>query len=173
MIMGQKQVASRGRILWVDDDYYHLCNLLRPLVKAGFEVVPARSYEEARAILDSDWRQFRLIVLDLILPLSESRAVETPQEATDRGNAMADDEALAENGIALFDYLTTSLGVTVPILLLSVVKTKPLLDRLMNKGAAARLEKHGLLPAEVKRTVLEVLGESEGGGYSGSEGSYR
>ena len=70
MLQRQTSLAGR-RILWVEDDYYHLKGLVRPLVKKGCEIVNAGSYVEAVGLLN-DWRNFSLILLDLIIPYSDT-----------------------------------------------------------------------------------------------------
>jgi hypothetical protein len=45
--------ARFHRILWVEDDYYHIKYLLSLMVKEGWTIVPARSLEEGKRILAS------------------------------------------------------------------------------------------------------------------------
>jgi len=35
------------KILWIEDNYRNLKGLVKPLIKRGFEIIPARCYEEA------------------------------------------------------------------------------------------------------------------------------
>src|SRR5512142_1997372 len=56
-------MAARGRILLIDDEPSLLLTYSLILQRQGFEVVPARTLEEARAAMQPD--SFRAIVCDL------------------------------------------------------------------------------------------------------------
>lgn len=140
------------RILWIEDDYHHIKNLLRPLVREGWTVVPARSLEEGKAILAKQ-RDFGLIILDLLIPFSETELVQPSSE-----NLLMPDEKIAENGLAMFDFIESTVGRDVPVLLLSVVNTERIIDSLMRRGVAKRLEKGNLSPRYLRATILESLG---------------
>lgn len=136
------------RILWIEDDYYAIKGLVRPLEKAGFQIDAATSaiegYHKARR-----WQLYDLIVVDLILPLSD------------------DDQALPEKvstwryeehvGVGLLKWLLTELKVTCPVMLLSVVRHPMHTFQLSGIGLASYLPKRGLLPSQVKTEVFRLL----------------
>lgn len=152
MLDSTRNQNQTRRILWVEDDYYHLKGLVKPLKSMGIEVVPARSVVEAQSLL-VDWKQFSLIILDLIIPYTEY--------GFDRHSASRDDEddigSITKNGIALFDYIVEELGIDIPILLLSVVNNKEIIDRLLSKGANRLPTKLGITPQELAKKVIEII----------------
>lgn len=144
------------RILWIEDEYFHIRGLFRLLEDMDYAIVPARSVVEAKEHLKK-WGSFNLIVLDLILPHSDNIydvAVKPSITSKVFGNS---DRDLAQNGINLFYYMIDDLGVDLPIIILSVVRTKKIVEKLMEKGAAITVEKAGLLPSDIKDIVLRVL----------------
>jgi CheY-like chemotaxis protein len=145
------QPAQRMKILWVEDDYYHLKYLARLITKKGFDVVPARSLIEAKELLDN--QKFDLVLLDLIIPYSETK-LKGPEI---NYNDEEDDSVLAANGAALLDYVVQELKLNVPIILQTVIMTKAHIDRLMQHGATMSLHKSGLLPEDIERTVMDAI----------------
>lgn len=143
-----------GKILWIEDEFFHVQGLVKPLVNMGFKVICARSVTEAKSLLEG-WRVFRLVILDLILPYSEQE-----NDTISPDVALKGDEAIAENGIHLFEHMVDELKIEIPIIVMSVVTTATIVDKLMEKGAARRLGKLGLLPNEVKRVALDVIGDA-------------
>ena len=139
----------KNHILWIEDDYYAIQGLVRPLVKAGFEVDPATSavegYKKAK-----NWRSYDLIIVDLILPLSDSDE-KLPLEVIAW-------EREVYVGVGLAKWLLTELKVKCPVLLLSVVRDPITTFHLENIGLADYLPKRGLLPSRVKEEVLKLLG---------------
>ena len=160
--MSQDGAAGRRsyRILWIEDDYYHLKGLVKPLQKMGFKIATARSFVEARKSLQ-DWQQFCMIILDLILPYSETERVSRGQAG---GNGIAD---MTENGVGLFDHMVDELRLTIPILILSVVTDEHIINHVVSKGAVRPFVKRGVLPEELKAAVMEILGQSGGEGTAG------
>lgn len=138
------------RILWVEDDYYHLKNLTLPLLKRGITVVPARTFLEAKERL-RQWQEFSLVLLDLIIPYSDSEILDPSQsnQGTDR--------VLANNGIDLFRLMVEDLKVSIPIVLLTVVRTTAIVNSLMSHGAAKHVYKSGLIPDELDRIVVDAI----------------
>ncbi|GEM_PF-2023480 len=139
------------RILWVEDDYYHLKGLVKPLEKMGFTVVPARSVVEARTLL-KEWKKYCLVLLDLIIPYSE---MPVPGAAEGTGEI----RDLTSNGMALFEYMKDELGIDIPIVILSVVQKNEDadIDMLEAKGAVRPFVKRGVLPEELKNVVIRAL----------------
>ena len=129
--------------------------LVRPLVKKGCEIVNAGSYVEAVGLLN-DWRNFSLILLDLIIPYSDTGLTPPGQDLDEEA-----DRILADNGISLFNYIMNDLKADIPVVLLTVVQTSRLIDDLMAKGARKRIYKSGLLPADIEQAVREALTPNE------------
>jgi DNA-binding response OmpR family regulator len=141
------------RILWVEDDYYHLRGLVKPLVKAGFEIIPARSYVEAEKVLRES-RDFCLVILDLIIPYSDD-------EVADPKTGPNDIKELWQNGVTLFKCLREEMGIDVPVLVLSVVSSREVVESLTASGAHV-MRKGGVLPDELMTQVLELLRDFRG-----------
>jgi CheY-like chemotaxis protein len=146
------------KILWVEDDYYRLKYLLDPLKERGIEVIPARSYIEACSLIENS--NFDLIILDLIIPYSENET-EEPKDSNPRrdGDEYTLDK-LIRNGIRFFNHVIDDLEIDIPIIVLSIVKNKTILDELGNKKKIKKLDKIGRMPEDVERVVLQCLRES-------------
>ncbi len=136
------------RILWIEDDYYAIKGLVRPLEKNGFQVDAATSaiegYHKA-----SSWQRYDLIVVDLILPLSDDE-----QDLPEKVSAWRYEEYV---GVGLLKWLLTDLKVTCPVMLLSVVRHPMHTFQLGQMGLASYLPKRGLLPSQVKAEVFRLL----------------
>lgn len=156
--------AKSQKILWIEDDYYHMKDLFRPLRKMGYDVIPAESSLKAHRLLQN-WQNYCLIVLDLIIPYSdeefsqsETKIAQNPDGSQITMDLDTDEDA-AENGIALFSYMTQELKVNIPIMLLSIVRTQEIVEHLLNNGATKHLEKGALSPQDVKSAVMAIFGQ--------------
>jgi CheY-like chemotaxis protein len=136
------------KILWIEDDYYHVKGLFRPLGKEGFTIVSATSANDAYRKVQA-WREYDLIVVDIILPLRDQRANELLPEVKQWEN----EEYI---GIGLLKYMYYQLQIKVPIIVLSVASDN-VGDILEQLGVDEILLKRGLLPEQVQETVHEVL----------------
>ena len=142
------------RILWIEDDYFHLKSLARPLVKMGFEIVPAHSVVEARQSL-ARWGDYDLILLDLILPMTQG---EEGLEGDNNVESFDDvEELMTRNGRELLNYIVSKLKVSKPILVLSVAASAKLAEDLVSAGAAQCVVKRGLLPEDLKKITVKLL----------------
>ncbi len=137
------------RILWIEDDYYAIKGLVRPLEKAGFEVDAATSAIDGfnKAL---HWEQYDLIVVDLILPISNDN-----KPVPEKVSAWQKEEQV---GVGILKWLLVELKVTRPILLLTVVRNSAQAYKLDSLGLAGYLPKRGLLPSQVKTEVFRLLG---------------
>ncbi len=137
------------RILWIEDDYFAIRGLLRPLQKDNFIVDSAQSavdgYEKAQ-----NWLIYDLIIVDLILPLSID-SLEIPEKV-----ASWNDEVHV--GVGLVKWLLTELKVKCPVMVLSVINDPIQRYHLENLGIAGCLAKRGLLPSKVANEVYRLLG---------------
>lgn len=137
------------RILWIEDDYYAIKGLVKPLENEGFIVDIAVDGIEAYKKLD-DLQAYNLIVVDLIIPLSDYDGEVCPADVL-----IWDEEEYL--GIGLVKWLVNSQKVTCPILLLSVIRN-PIADYQLNTcGSLYQLSKSGLLPSKLKETVQQIL----------------
>jgi CheY-like chemotaxis protein len=138
------------RILWIEDDYYHLQGLVRGLLKEGFEVVTAYSGLESTEML-KEWQAYDLIIVDLILPTSE----------TSESGSVAGLGAERFVGMGLLKHMMQDLRVTIPVIVLSVVIDPDVWAEIESLGVKAILPKGGLLPPEVQQAVHAALEEPE------------
>lgn len=144
-------------ILWIEDDYYHLRGLFRRIEKKGFLLIPARSYIEAKKIL-RDRKDFCLIVLDLIIPYSEN-SLNYPNKENEK--AEETNAQITQNGIQILNYIVKDLKLNIPILILSIVRTRKILDKLTKIKNVKIIEKLGITPIVIERIVLDVLKYNE------------
>lgn len=142
----------KKQILWIEDDYYAIKGLVRPLELEGFEV------EVATSALDGyhkcmKWQSYDLIIVDLIMPLSDNTGP-LPEKVLswDAGRYV---------GLGLIKWIVEELHAQCPVLLLSVVRDPISTFGLERLGLAGVLLKRGMLPSEVKQKVHEVLGLPE------------
>ena len=136
----------------IEDDHYAIQGLFRPLERQGFEIIVATSTTEAYERL-RDWQQYDAIVVDLILPSSDSS--ETPPPEVEAW------EAELYSGIGLLKWLLYQVHVTCPVVVLSVVD-EPLVDLGVNDHLiACRMAKKGLLPSTVEVEIKLVLSKTK------------
>jgi len=130
------------KILWIEDDYYHLQGLIRPLLDLGFIIDYAESYNEALESL-KNWQIYDLIILDLLLPNMQEKYSNEKLEPYHYGKKLF--------------YHMKELGVNKPILIISIVQFKDIINELLNNGASMHLEKIDLLPFQVKEAICSLL----------------
>ena len=139
----------KKRILWIEDDYYAIKGLMRPLERAGFQVEAATSAVEGYTKAHR-WQSYDVIVVDLILPLSDDDHTLPDSVKSWRGEEYV--------GVGLLKWLLAELKVTCPVLLLSVVRHPIHTYQLNGIGLASYLPKRGLLPSQVKAEIFRLLG---------------
>lgn len=136
------------RILWIEDDYYAVKGLVRPLEKRGIKVIKATSAIEGMRLAE-DPESYDLIIVDLILPLSDTSDPVPPEIEKWR------DERYV--GVGLIKWLLTDRQVRCPVLVLSVVNDAPATFGLDGMTIAGQLPKRALLPSAVEAAVLDLL----------------
>jgi CheY-like chemotaxis protein len=147
------------RILWIEDDYFAIGGLMRPLKKAGYEIDAATSAEEAyRKILDSPV-SYDLIVVDLILPASDKESNDQDAQLPLVVHSWKDEKYY---GIGLIRWLIEVEKIECPVLMLSVVRDPIKAYGLEHLGIAGYLSKTGLLPSWVTDQVLKLLPSTKG-----------
>lgn len=137
------------RVLWIEDDYYAIKGLVRPLEKSGFQIDVATSASGGYHKL-SNRQAYDLIVVDLILPLSDDASSPPPEVA-----AWLNEQY---SGIGLLRWLMQDPKIECPVLVLSVVQDPISIYSLEGLGLAGSLLKRGLLPSRVKEEVFRLLG---------------
>ena len=100
------------KILWVEDDYYHIQFLFHYLEKEGAVITPALSACDAYQIINKGTK-FDLMVIDIILPISSS--LEKLPEAVNEWKAEK------YPGIGLVKWLKAIRNVDCPVVVLSVI----------------------------------------------------
>jgi CheY-like chemotaxis protein len=139
----------KKRMLWIEDDFYAIKGLVRPLELAGFQIESATSAMEGYLKAQS-WQEYDIIFVDLIMPLRDDE-----QPLPDTVAAWNDEQYI---GIGLVKWLLQDLHVKCPILILSVVRDPIATYQLQEIGLAGYLPKRGLLPSQVKDEVYRQLG---------------
>jgi CheY-like chemotaxis protein len=135
-------------ILWIEDDYFAIKGLVRPLEREGFTFDVATSAVEG-FYKAQQWRAYDVILVDLILPLVNSDE-DLPEKVRSWNNE-------PYVGIGLLKWLKADLQVECPVLMLSVVRDPISKFHLENLGLAGYLPKRGLLPSQVKANVLKII----------------
>ena len=135
------------KILWIEDDYYAIKGLLRPLELDGFVIEVATSALEGYT-KSQNWREYDLMVVDLILPLSDDNQ-DIPQVVRGWDNE-------EYTGIGLAKWLKQEMKVQCPILMMSVVSSTSKYN-LQEYGLNNILSKKNLLPSRVKSEVYKIL----------------
>lgn len=138
-------------LLWVEDDYYAIKGLFRPLERSGFLIDVATSAADGyhKAL---KWDKYALIIVDLIMPLSDS---DTSWPLPAEVEAWKKEEYA---GIGLLKWLKLKLGAECPILLLSIIQDPISKYGLEDLHLDGTLMKRGLLPTQVKEVVFQILG---------------
>ncbi len=140
------------KILWIDDDYFAIQGLFRPLEKEGYKVDFALSalegYQKAKK-----WEEYSLIVVDLILPISQEESAPEPVKSWDN------QEEYAYVGIGLAKWLLKDIKVTRPVVILSVVPDPISTYKLEGLGIAGYIRKSGLLPTNLREELIKIISQ--------------
>jgi CheY-like chemotaxis protein len=139
------------KILWIDDDYYSIGGLFRPLEREGYKIVPAVSaldgFREAQK-----WQEYDLIVVDLIIPTAQQQ-----ESVPELVKNWEDEKANKHVGIGIVKWLLEILKVTCPVVILSVVRDPIKSYGLEKIGLAGCIQKGELLPSRLKDQVEQIL----------------
>jgi len=146
----------RKRILWIEDDYYAIRGLVRPLEKLGFSIESAISVSEAVEKL-MDWQKYDLIIADIILPLFNDNSKQIPEFIFDWKKNL--DESSNYEGANLIKWAREKIGITTPFLVLSLISNPLSVLNLQNITNIYTVQKAGLLPSHFEAKVIEVLKE--------------
>lgn len=133
------------RMLWVEDDYFRLRGLTRPLKKKGLEIVFAKDEKEATGLLDKKER-FDIFLIDIIIP----------EGIDDR--KVASVEVRENVGVDLIRRIRQNYNLSIPILVLTVVEDPIILQEIRNLGVSTIIPKGNFHPSELENEVALVLG---------------
>lgn len=125
-------------ILWLEDDADKLMGLVRPLEKDGHKIIV--TYNEVEALEKIEKYNFDLILLDIIIPTGVK---------DDKGD-------IPFVGMELLKIIKEK-QINTPILVLTVVRHKDMIDEMYNLGATKVLEKGACLPTKLKEEIYEIL----------------
>lgn len=139
-------------ILWVEDEYYHIKYLVKPLQQAGYGILPARSLTEAKTLV-AKGTHIDLILLDLLIPYSENSTISPDIHVGD----LHSPENLVRNGLDLLSYLVDDFHVTCPLVVLSIVEDDDVMNRVRAFGVSAVMPKRGLFPKQIRDKITEIL----------------
>lgn len=145
----------KKKILWIDDDYYAISGLFRPLERSGFKIDPAISALEGYRKAQK-WEEYDLIVVDLIIPVSQQ------QETVPEIVKTWDDEGENKHvGVGIVKWLLQTLNVGCPVVILSVVRDPINAYNLSEIGLAGYIQKGELLPSGLKDQIEQILNNSK------------
>jgi len=126
-------------ILWLEDDADRLMGLVRPLEKDGHKICV--TYNEAEALEKIEKYNFDLIMIDIIIPTGVK---------DDKGD-------IPFVGMELLKIIKDK-QINTPILVLTVVRHKKMIDEMYDLGVIKVLEKGAYLPSKLKEQIYEILG---------------
>jgi len=129
-------------VVWIEDDIYIIGSIVEPLEKAGVTVAKFRSLREALDNIETI-RSSQLIVLDVLMPLDESR------------------NGTRYGGLGFVEALKAA-GIAVPLVILTVVTNPEVREKLAALGVdPENILRKPILPSVLKEHVLRVLGTSK------------
>lgn len=137
------------KILWVEDDYYHIQYLFHYLEKEGAVVTPALSAYDAYRLVEKGTR-YDLIVVDIILPISS-----TLEKLPDTVEEWKKQEKYP--GIGLVKWLKTKKKVDCPVVILSVIDDPISEYHLVGFKIDEAILKKGLGPHEFTEKIQRFL----------------
>ena len=136
------------KVLWVEDDYYHIQFLFQHLAKEGMTVTPALSAFDAYQAIEHG-AKFDLMIVDIILPIS-STLEKLP-------TAMAKWEDEKYPGVALIKWLKTEKKVKCPVVILSVIDEPISEFGLQDLEISDSIHKKRLGPSAFAERILKLL----------------
>lgn len=129
------------KIAWIEDDANIIHSVVKPLEKDhGIEIIILDSMKNALDQIDTI-KSCDLILLDIILP-----------------SAMEDMSNQFHVGVDLLRKLR-DMGVQIPVIAFTVISNSVTIGQLKDLGVITILNKP-VLPSELEKVVLSVLGES-------------
>lgn len=127
-------------ILFVEDEYDRIRNLVRPLEKEGYKIIPAKK-DGTEAINILKEKKIDLVILDIMLP---------------PGDEIKDNMGGRRTGLEVCRIIRKELQLDIPIIVLSVIRDGFVRDEIMALGANLYLEKP-VLPSILKDRIEELM----------------
>lgn len=137
------------KILWVEDDYFHIQALFRKFEKEGYVIDYALTALEGYQKITKNPKGYAAIVVDLILPMKSPN--EKIPEAIDTWGREE------YPGVHLVRWLTTEVIVQCPVFILSVVPDPIEKYGLNNLGIKEAIPKPGLGPTSLMEKMKKYL----------------
>lgn len=129
------------KILWIDDDYYIIKDLVRPLMKAGIIFENATDYPSFHEKFHSE--KYDLFIVDLILP-QQNIDKKTDQE-----------ELFGYTGLKIAAEIAQK---NLPIVILSIVSDPEIRTNLNKLGSVIKIiDKGSVLPSDFKKIILDIF----------------
>lgn len=138
------------KILWIEDDFYAVRGLIQPIERQGIIVDVATSAFEGYTKA-SNWKNYDLIIADLILPISNHEDDKLPSLVKSW------EDKYEYIGLGIIKWLMEDLKIKRPLIICSVVRDPITTFSLGNLGIAGYISKSGLLPSKLKDEVFKVL----------------
>lgn len=137
-----------NKILWVDDDYFHIQSLLRQVEKKGYKIDYALNAADG-FVKAKNWKEYKIIIVDIILPLSNHN-----EKLSDTVKSW---ELEDYPGVGFLKWLLLELKVKIPVVVLSVIED--LLDKyeLQGLGVAEVITKTGQGPSQIAERLNQYL----------------
>ncbi len=130
------------KIVWIEDDIDIIGSVIRPLERAGYEILPIRdakqAFESVPQLQEAD-----LILLDIFLP-----------------HGGFEEELSRFTGLDIFSTLREKHNVTTPVIALTVVAREEVRRKLRELGVADIIRKP-VRPSELKERVEAVLAAAD------------
>ncbi len=142
------------KILWIEDDFYTIRGLIRPIEQRGIVVDVATSAFEGYTKA-TNWKTYDLIIADLILPISNHENEKLPDIVRSW------EDKYEYVGLGVIKWLMQDLKIRKPLIICSVVRDPISTFALGGLGITGYISKSGLLPSQLKDEVFRVLGISD------------
>lgn len=127
-------------ILWIEDDYRQLIDLIKPMQNAGNSFDFAIDEKEALDKLEKI--KYDLIILDIIIPEDVNSEILEPSLFI---------------GLRLAKKIVIEMQIATPILICSVVNDQKIKDELMALGIKKIFNKGRILPSQLKMELESML----------------
>jgi len=137
-------------MLWIEDDYYHYQNLLRPLELKGIGISYALTALEGYN-LAKKWKQFDLLLIDIIVRLK--------RESGPIPDIVLEWNQEKHAGVGLIKWICQEVKGKIPIVILSIYDDPVEEFNLHAYEIADVIQKRGLHSTILAETLLKYLGE--------------
>jgi len=127
------------RILWIEDDADIIYGVMEPLIRKGHIIDTVKSMKEYLEKTDELLKGYDLIVLDILLP-----------------EGFGEKPKVRYTGLYILKHIRKERKMDLPVIILSVVRDKRLLDELKNLNVEKILDKP-ILPSKLADEIEGVF----------------